>query len=203
MMKTTLPSSLQQELFAQPIPEDRSAVSGTFGDNMRMPIHRWFRYSAGFSAEWVQAEVRKRQSSSPRVFDPFAGSGTTLIAAQQAGAESMGADSHPFVSRVALAKLCWTADPSVLIDRAEKVIEGFTPVSLETTPDLLGKCFRPDVLAGLLGIRDSIREVRCGDDIDQLLWLALVSIIRPCSRPPASPNTLCTFITLPRGDHIP
>jgi hypothetical protein len=24
-----------------------------FLDNMRLPVHRWFRYSAGFSAEWV------------------------------------------------------------------------------------------------------------------------------------------------------
>ncbi|NET73595.1 MAG: DNA modification methylase, partial [Sphaerospermopsis sp. SIO1G2] len=26
--------------------------SGTFADNMKLPIHRWFRYSAGFSAAW-------------------------------------------------------------------------------------------------------------------------------------------------------
>ena len=152
-MKITTPSFLQQELFAQPPPEDRSAVSGTFGDNMRMPIHRWFRYSAGFSAEWVQAEVHKRQHRPLRVFDPFAGSGTTLVAAQQAGAETMGTDSHPFVSRVALAKLCWTADPSILVDRAEKVVEKFAPVQLDTTPDLLAKCFRPDVLAGFIDKR--------------------------------------------------
>ena len=181
MMKTALTIPHQQELFPQPPPENRSAVSGTFGDNMRMPIHRWFRYSAGFSAEWVQAEVRKREDQTLKVFDPFAGSGTTLIAAQQAGAESMGTDSHPFVSRVALAKLCWTADPSILVDRAEKVIERFVPVQLETNPDLLTKCFRPDALSGLLGIRDSIRDINCGDDIDRLLWMALVSIIRPCS----------------------
>lgn len=26
-------------------------VSSTFKDNMSLPIHRWYRYSAGFSAE--------------------------------------------------------------------------------------------------------------------------------------------------------
>jgi hypothetical protein len=36
-------------------PEDegapvRDATSSTFVDNMRLPVHRWFRYSAGFSA---------------------------------------------------------------------------------------------------------------------------------------------------------
>ena len=35
--------------------------SGTFVDNMKMPVHRWFRYSAGFSAEWVNTEILKFQ----------------------------------------------------------------------------------------------------------------------------------------------
>lgn len=42
-----------------PIPDSRTAAikarSGTFTDNMKLPIHRWFRYSAGFSAEWCSA----------------------------------------------------------------------------------------------------------------------------------------------------
>ena len=31
--------------------------AGTFTDNMKLPIHRWFRYSAGFSADWVKKEL--------------------------------------------------------------------------------------------------------------------------------------------------
>jgi hypothetical protein len=29
----------------------REQASTTFSDNMKLPVHRWFRYSAGFSAE--------------------------------------------------------------------------------------------------------------------------------------------------------
>ena len=32
----------------------QKARSGTFTDNMKLPVHRWFRYSAGFSAAWVE-----------------------------------------------------------------------------------------------------------------------------------------------------
>lgn len=28
--------------------------TSNFLDNLRLPVHRWFRYSAGFSAEWVE-----------------------------------------------------------------------------------------------------------------------------------------------------
>ena len=35
-------------------PKINTSTSTTFVDNMKLPIHRWFRYSAGFSAEWVK-----------------------------------------------------------------------------------------------------------------------------------------------------
>jgi len=31
----------------------RQDYSATFADNMSLPVHRWFRYTAGFSAAWV------------------------------------------------------------------------------------------------------------------------------------------------------
>jgi hypothetical protein len=31
--------------------------TGTFTDNMKLPIHRWFRYFAEFSATWVQGVI--------------------------------------------------------------------------------------------------------------------------------------------------
>ena len=38
--------------------------STTFSDNMVLPIHRWFKYTAGFSALWVEdlirCEIQKR-----------------------------------------------------------------------------------------------------------------------------------------------
>ena len=88
--------------------ETKKSRSGTFTDNMKLPIHRWFRYSAGFSAEWVEELVRSfRPGHSVRVLDPFAGSGTTLLSAAAAGAASIGFESHPFVARIGRAKLLW------------------------------------------------------------------------------------------------
>lgn len=33
---------------------EKDERSGTFVDNMKLPIHRWFKYSAGFSVQWVE-----------------------------------------------------------------------------------------------------------------------------------------------------
>src|SRR5437870_11272371 len=49
--------------------------TSNFLNNMRLPVHRWFRYSAGFSAEWVKWLLAERNGSELRVLDPFVGSG--------------------------------------------------------------------------------------------------------------------------------
>ncbi|MEG2695804.1 MAG: hypothetical protein RR966_15285, partial [Acinetobacter sp.] len=70
-----------------------SAKSGTFTDNMKLPLHRWYRYSAGFSAEWVEQEIKKYQSEIHEetiLLEPFSGSGTTNIVADSLGLKSYG-----------------------------------------------------------------------------------------------------------------
>ena len=153
----------------------------TFANNMALPVHRWFRYSAGFSAEWAQSLIV--EAGARHVLDPFAGSGTTVLAAESAGVEGIGVDVHPFVSRVATAKLGWRADDDVLWDRALAVLDGARS-QVDVTPaasPLLQKCFTSRALADLTRLRDTIQRLACGDEYDELLWLALVSIIRICS----------------------
>ena len=153
----------------------------TFASNMALPVHRWFRYSAGFSAEWARSVIQ--ESGARRVLDPFAGSGTTVLAAESAGAEGIGVDVHPFVSRVARAKLCWRADDKIFLERAQAVLAGARehPGAAPGQSPLLAKCFTPRALYDLTRLRDSVNRLAQGDEYDELLWLAVVSIIRACS----------------------
>ena len=64
--------------------------TSNFLNNMRLPIHRWFRYSAGFSAEWVKWLLAERDGSELRVLGPFVGSGTTCLARDEMGVRSYG-----------------------------------------------------------------------------------------------------------------
>lgn len=163
--------------------EGRTSTSGTFSDNMRLPVHRWFRYSAGFSADWVRSVIRKHKPSA--VLDPFAGSGTTLLAAEQEKIKSYGFEAHPFVARIARAKLSWNSSEEELVSWATTVLKQ----ALTTSPDiseespLILKCYSEEALKKLCAIRDSF--LVCRDEmpptIGELIWLAVTSILRPCS----------------------
>ena len=59
---------------------ERKDTTSTFSDNLGLAVHRWFRYSAGFSAVWVRELIeREKVKGRSRVLDPFAGSGTVAL----------------------------------------------------------------------------------------------------------------------------
>jgi hypothetical protein len=46
-------------------------TTSTFSDNLSLPIHRWFRYSAGFSALWVRKLIdQEKAKGTVNVLDP-------------------------------------------------------------------------------------------------------------------------------------
>ncbi|MEZ0165461.1 DNA methyltransferase [Kineococcus sp. LSe6-4] len=151
----------------------------TFVDNMALPVHRWFRYSAGFSAGWVESMLN--ETTEARVLDPFAGSGTTLLAAQRLGHESYGLDGQHFVARVAAAKLHWSSNVDDFTKLAQDTWSDHKPVTWASPPSLLEKCYTPATLEDLIGLRDVVLARQDGSPASQLLWLALVSIIRKTS----------------------
>lgn len=158
--------------------------SGSFVFNMQLPIHRWFRYSAGFSAEWVRALIRSEiQAGRLRVFDPFAGSGTVVLEAERMGVEGLGMESHPFVARVARAKLAWREDIASFRRLSKSILDSAKSKdgSPAGYPKLISKCFPPETLAKLDALRQALGEHAEESARSELCWLALVSILRSCS----------------------
>jgi hypothetical protein len=116
------------------------------------------------------------------VLDPFAGCGTTVVAAGQVGWEAIGIDAHPFLVRVARAKLGWNVSPRALRERASSVVASARPVTIDGEPVLLARCFDAETLAELRGLQRAVDETG-----DELLWLALVAILRSCSHAGTAP----------------
>lgn len=178
----------QRLLFDDPESDEgadlRHQRSGSFVDNMRLPVHRWFRYSAGFSACWAGEVIRETAGGGPlRVLDPFVGSGTVVLEAERAGVEGIGVEAHPFLARIARAKLCWRADPkpfrrlAVQIARAAEKDGGLA----EGYATLVTKCYPPETLAKLDALKRAWQRVNDGSPVAELCWLTLVSILRAAS----------------------
>jgi len=172
---------LQQELWPLARPQVNTT---TFQRNTGEPIHRWFRYSAGFSAPWVSEVVHEAKSQQDiRVLDPFAGSGTVLLEAERCGVSSIGLEVQPFVARVARAKLLWRSDPNVLEKYAQKVLSAARAISSDTAvyPALIRRCYPIPILETLDRLRRALLEVHNASPESELAWLALASILRMTS----------------------
>ncbi len=161
----------------------REEKSTTFLDNMKLPIHRWFRFSAGYSAQWVEQEIAQhlKQTDEPVVLlDPFAGVGTTLLAGDICGVRSYGIEAQPFLGRVARAKLYWAASANEFNKFAHSIyrLARQKKGSIEGYPQLIRKCFPDDTLLVLDALRSTWLEHDDGSPFSELVWLAVTAILR-------------------------
>ena len=62
---------------------------------MSLPVHRWYRFPAGFSAEWVRSLIieEKKTRNDIVLLDPFAGVGTSILVGEEALVESYGLEA--------------------------------------------------------------------------------------------------------------
>ncbi|MBD2690681.1 DNA methyltransferase [Anabaena catenula] len=178
----------QLELFSF-VPESREHTqsrviqerSGTFTDNMKLPIHRWFRYSAGFSAAWVEGVIAELEPQT--ILDPFAGSGTVCVAADKLGVNSFGIEAHPFVYKLAKGKLSWEANIHEFLEAVAEIkcsAINLQPNLPETLPDLLNKCYLHETLIDLFKIRQAYFELAPSltEELQSLIFLAISAILR-------------------------
>lgn len=158
--------------------------SGTFSDNTTLPVHRWFRYSAGFSANWVKETIKEREALT--VLDPFLGSGTVCIAADELGVDSYGVESHSFVYRLARGKLSWAANIYDFQRTVTTIKDRATHLDItlpDRLPALLKKCYSEEVLSDLFKIREAFfyEAPHLSEDIRSLVFLLISAILRPSS----------------------
>ena len=74
-----------------------------FVKNKELPIHRWFPWIAGFSAQFVDDCLSKYLPRNGKddywVLDPFAGVGTTLVQASTEGFNAVGFEINANAAR--------------------------------------------------------------------------------------------------------
>ena len=175
---------LQLELFPSTCVVEESQNSTTFQDNMKLPLHRWYRYTAGFSGAWVGSLLEQgKREGRRRVIDPFAGSGTVMVESMLHGVDSYGIESNPYVYNIASAKLQWREfDTDYLMQQCLEVLRNARSKSIDKTeyPDLIAKCFPQETLQKLEALKLSCFEIE-DEKLRNFVWFIITSILRSTS----------------------
>ena len=126
--------NLTLDLFPDEVKVEQN-YSATFADNMSLAIHKWYRYTAGFSASWVNQLIRQEKANGrTRIIDPFAGSGTVLLESEFEGVEAYGVEAQPYIYRIAKAKLNWNYPPDHFKSEALALLKQAKSKKIYTLP---------------------------------------------------------------------
>ena len=162
-----------------------TGLAGTFALNKIEPIHRWYAYIEGYSSKLVEDELNllSRRTIST-IYDPFAGTGTTLLSASMRGIVPYYSETNPFMNAVTSTKINAVRSVSedklklqVLVSFLEKVrLADFTRCKKIDSWDGFEKYFSGKNLPELLYLKSIIEETD-DETVRRILMLALSSII--------------------------
>ena len=141
-----------------------NADIGSAKDNARSAIHNWYKFTAGFSYKLVDLIVDDMELKPTSIYEPFAGCGTTLVAAQKKCIHSIGNESQQLMCNVINAKLNWDIESKQCLEY-KKQIEDYVLFNissnyvLEECHELLISLYDIKTLKTLYLIRDAIRKI--------------------------------------------
>lgn len=144
-----------------------NAEIGSAKDNLRSPIHNWYKFSAGFSHRFVEQIIKNEKletSPQSKIFDPFAGCGTTLVCSQKVGIDAIGNEAQEFMYDVIRAKLNWRIEEKEFENYfafiKDYVRDHYAQFNYDAkTHSLLRGLYKRDALTKLYLIRDSLSEI--------------------------------------------
>jgi len=179
------------ENYPKPKAKRKTAEWGTFKDSLRAPIHRWFTYPAGFSYKAVEHSLdRHNIQPGQTIYDPFMGSGTTNLVAKRWGIHSYGVEAHPFVYRIAQAKLNWQierADVLAFIKHVHETLPAKAEqlkASCQLTkefPELILKCFELKTISDLWALREIAQNSDLPEGLSDFFFVVITALLREVS----------------------
>ncbi len=156
-------------------------------ENREVPVHRWIPWIAGFSSAFVDDCMREFLPRSagrrPCVLDPFAGVGTTLVAALTAGNDTIGFEINPYAALACRAKMAaLRIDPAEFGRQCRRYAEfsrngshrktGTRPADFMTRIPF----FSPSVEKQVFGFRAFLRTIR-SPEVADLFRLAFGAVM--------------------------
>jgi DNA modification methylase len=173
-------NNLELDLFPDEIKVEQD-YSATFAANMSLPVHKWYRYTAGFSAVWAKELIREQKAKGrTKVIDPFAGSGTVLLESEFENVESIGIEAHPYIYRIAKAKLTWNYSADKFKEGALTFLQQAKNRIITKTefPKLIASCYPLEVIQKLEALKQTWLQTEQEIEIKNFNWFIITAILR-------------------------
>ncbi len=148
----------------------------------QLPRHRWFYFPHSFDPALVEAILTEcNLTDSGSVLDPFVGSGTTLLAAQQEGLSATGLDLSPVSVVVSRAKTS-RYSPVTLEAHLDAVLSASIPPAppVRDASARLKRAFSAGELRNLVALRQAAEAL--GSPYREFFFVALLQTAREFSR---------------------
>jgi hypothetical protein len=148
----------------------------------RVPVQRWYPYREGYSVKLVDSFLKELDITG-NTFDPFVGSGTTLLASRIRDLNSFGIDINPVSTLIARAEneKYTTADIEEFDKHTERTANvREAPHDFQTSFALAGRVFNKEILKSLLQFKRHISRME-DEKVRRLFSLAWLSIIEDVS----------------------
>ncbi len=182
----------KESKIAEPLMQSEMRFAGfgdtAFSENRNRRLHRWAPWIAGYSSSFVTGVLDsvKRNGRALKVLDPFAGVGTTLIAALEGGNDAIGFEINPYAALACRAKVGAMSYDVDLLETAIECFDDFgddklwlnVPPTSVPPPAFKSRVpfFSPDVETQVLACMDFIVEETVGW-VRELFQLALGSVM--------------------------
>ena len=148
----------------------------------QIPVQRWFPYREGYSIKLVNAFIAELKITG-NIFDPFAGSGTTLLSSRTNDLSSVGIDVNP------ISVLVSSVENEQYNKKEWKIFEeeinnikniGKSSEEHQTPFNLADKVFNREILQSLLQFKHHIKKID-NEKVRDLCFVAWLSIIENVS----------------------
>jgi tRNA G10 N-methylase Trm11 len=77
----------------------------TFSNSKTIPFQRWYPYIEGYSPDFVKSLIEEYNIENCTIYEPFAGTGTTIFAADQMGLNTVYSEVNPLLQFLTQTKI--------------------------------------------------------------------------------------------------
>lgn len=153
-----------------------------FQNAYQTPVQRWFPYREGYSTRLVNSFIKELKITG-NVFDPFSGSGTTLLASRHNNLNSFGIDVNPISVLVAnVENEKYSSNDIDNFNFEMKKLNSFSKSNdiFQTLFELADKVFNFEILQSLLQFKLHIKQIK-NKKIQNVFFVAWLAIIEDVS----------------------